>query len=45
MNDNPFIKKIFTSDNNIEYIPDELYCLRYSLRYTKLLPNLKEDEG
>jgi hypothetical protein len=37
MKKNKFIDKIYTPDNKIEYIPNKLVCLRYSLRYTKLL--------
>jgi hypothetical protein len=37
MKNNKFIDKIYTPDNRIEYIPNEVVCVRYSLRYTKLL--------
>jgi len=44
MKGNQFIDKVFTADNNIEYVPNELACLRYSLRYTKLLTQEELDK-
>ncbi len=37
MKENEFISKVFTPDNRIEYVPNEIALVRYSLRYTKLL--------